>query len=189
MPSPPAPPHARCLLTLPPPQAKYAPETAKAKEERLKKIAEATAKGDSNAAKAGPKPLFVKFGLNHVTKLVESKKAKLVVIASDVNPIELVVWLPQLCRKMNVPYVIVNNKGRLGSIVGMKTSAAVALTEVKQEDAPALEKLIDLADAKFVNNKEIQRKWGGGIMGLKTQKRVEKRAKAIAAEQAKKAML
>ena len=49
----------------------------------------------------------MKFGLNHVTTLVESGKAQLVVIAHDVDPIELVVWLPALCRKMGVPYCIV----------------------------------------------------------------------------------
>lgn len=39
----------------------------------------------------------VKYGLNHVTTLIENKKAKLVVIAHDVDPIELVVFLPTLC--------------------------------------------------------------------------------------------
>lgn len=53
------------------------------------------------------KPLVVKFGLNHITTLVESGKAQLVVIAHDVDPIELVVWLPALCKKMGVPYCIV----------------------------------------------------------------------------------
>lgn len=57
------------------------------------------------------KPLVVKFGLNHVTTLVESGKAQLVVIAHDVDPIELVVWLPALCRKMGVPYCIVKVRG------------------------------------------------------------------------------
>ena len=50
---------------------------------------------------------MVKFGLNHITHLVETGKAKLVVIAHDVDPIELVVWLPAVCRKMDVPYIIV----------------------------------------------------------------------------------
>ena len=61
------------------------------------------------AGKAGDKkkPVVVKFGLNHVTHLVETGKASLVVIAHDVDPIELVVWLPAVCRKMNVPYLIV----------------------------------------------------------------------------------
>lgn len=43
-------------------------------------------------------------------------KAQLVVIAHDVDPIELVVWLPALCRKMEVPYCIVKGKARLGTV-------------------------------------------------------------------------
>ena len=39
-------------------------------------------------------PVTLKYGLNHVTKLIETRAAKLVVIAHDVDPIELVVWLP-----------------------------------------------------------------------------------------------
>ncbi|PRQ45212.1 putative 50S ribosomal protein L30e [Rosa chinensis] len=35
------------------------------------------------------KPIVVKYGLNHVTYLIEHNKAQLVVIAHDVNPIEL----------------------------------------------------------------------------------------------------
>lgn len=53
------------------------------------------------------KPVVVKYGINHITALVEAGKAQLVAIAHDVDPIELVVWLPALCKKMNVPYVIV----------------------------------------------------------------------------------
>ena len=41
----------------------------------------------------------------------------MVVIAHDVDPIELVVWLPALCRKMEVPYAIVKGKSRLGAVV------------------------------------------------------------------------
>ena len=103
------------------------------------------------------------------------------VIASDVDPIELVVWLPALCRKMGVPYVIVNNKGRLGSLVHQKKATAVALTAVKAEDNAALEKLVESADAHFANNVDARRKWGGGIMGLKTQRSIEKRERMIAA--------
>ena len=40
---------------------------------------------------------------------------------------------------------------------------------------------------KFNKNTELVRKWGGGIMGLKTQAKLDKRAKAVAAEEAKKA--
>jgi large subunit ribosomal protein L7Ae len=40
----------------------------------------------------------VKCGLNHVTYLIEQKRAKIVLIAADVYPIETVVYLPTLCK-------------------------------------------------------------------------------------------
>merc|ERR1719401_125276 len=60
------------------------------------------------------KPQVIKFGLNHITTLIEQKAAKLVVIAHDVEPIEMVCWLPALCRKKDVPYCIIKGKGHLG---------------------------------------------------------------------------
>lgn len=94
---------------------KYAPETKKEKKTRL--LAKAQEKVASGKASDETRPRVLKFGLNHVTTLVENKKAKLVVIASDVDPIELVLWLPQLCKKQDVPYCIVKNKERLGRLV------------------------------------------------------------------------
>ena len=57
-------------------------------------------------------PKVIKIGIKHVTTLIEEQKASLVVIAHDVNPIELVVWLPALCRKMGIPYCIMKGKVR-----------------------------------------------------------------------------
>lgn len=37
---------------------------------------------------------------------MENKKAQLVVIVHDVDPIKMVVFLPVLCCKMGVPYCI-----------------------------------------------------------------------------------
>ena len=42
-------------------------------------------------------------GLNEVTKQVERKNVQLVLIACDTDPIELVMWLPNLCNKYEVP--------------------------------------------------------------------------------------
>ena len=265
--------------------AKYKPETHADKSARIKKAAEAQAAG--GAATTTAPPTVLKFGLNHITYLVEQKKAKLVVIASDVDPLELVVWLPALCRRMGVPYAIVNNKvrvqllcasawvalrtclafvvhrsrcnhllcigvcvsvfrlprccrrilrmflnslcvrkllcvrrsrahaavgvrcitallmsplpplyatllapqGRLGTLVHQKKATALALTSVNKDDAAAFDKLIESANAHFANNAEARRKWGGGEMGLKTQRAIEKRAKIVALELAKKALL
>ena len=66
------------------------------------------------------KPYAVKYGLNHVVGLIENKKATLVLIPNDVDPIELVIFLPALCRKMGVPYAIVKGKARLGVVVHKK---------------------------------------------------------------------
>jgi len=81
--------------------------------------------------------------------LIEAKKASLVAIADDVDPIELVVFLPALCRKMGVPYVIVKNKARLGTVVHKKTAAVVALTEVKSEDNKELSTIVSAAKANL----------------------------------------
>ena len=156
---------------------KYQPETKEAKAARL----EAVAKGESAPAAAAPAVL--KFGLKHVTTLIEQKKAKLVAIAHDVNPIELVCWLPALCRKMDVPFCIVKGKGRLGELTNMKNSAVVALTAVNAEDKSTL----DTLSANFKEQySKAERNWGGGRMGLKTQAMLDKRAAYLAEEEKKK---
>lgn len=164
---------------------KYRPETPAAKKQRLKAAAAATAAGKEPDNSGRPQHQ-VKFGLKHITTLVEEKKAQLVLIANDVNPVELVMWLPALCRKMEVPYMIVKDKARLGALVHMKTAAAVCIAGVNKEDSSQLKLLQDLALEKYNNNADTFRKWGGGIMGLKTQAKLLKREKAMAAEEAKK---
>merc|ERR1712003_157453 len=156
---------------------KYKPETKKEKKERLTAIAAKRAE-TGQAAAAGKKPIVLKYGINHVTNLVESRKAQLVVIAHDVDPIEIVVWLPALCRKMGVPYCIVKGKARLGKLVHKKTATAVALTSVRAEDQKEFAQLVEAARSEY-NEKyeETRKKWGGGLMGLKSQailKRYEK---------------
>ena len=126
---------------------RYRPETKAEKKERLETIAKATA--EQKEAAKDKKPLFIKYGLNHIVALIEAKKASLVVIAHDVDPIELVVFLPALCRKMGIPYVIVKGKARLGTVVHKKTAAVLALQDVKSEDQRELATLISAAKANL----------------------------------------
>jgi len=163
--------------------AKYRPETKHEKKGRL--YAAAKAKADGKAPAESSKPCVVKFGINHITALVESKKASLVLIADDVDPIELVVWLPALCRKMGVPYCIVKNKARLGTVVHKKTATALVFTDVKPEDKPVLASLVTAINANFTEKYEDHRRqWGGGIMGAKSQAYKLKKEKALAKEAA-----
>merc|ERR1712036_64517 len=134
------------------------PVTKTEKKERLAEQAEKVAAGGKAAAK---KPVAVKMGMNHVTSLIEEKKAKLVVIAHDVDPIEVIVWLPSLCKSRGVPYCIVKSKSRLGAVVGKKTATCLAITDVKPENRNDLQSLITLAEANFNNvYEDHMRKWG-----------------------------
>ncbi len=65
------------------------------------------------------------------------------------DPIELVVFLPALCRKMGVPYVIVKGKARLGTVVHKKTAAVVTIQDVKSEDQKELSNIITAAKANL----------------------------------------
>merc|ERR1712137_1369566 len=151
---------------------KYRPETQAEKKARLVQLAERKAAGKPEAEK---KPIVIKYGINHITNLIESKKAKLVCIAHDVDPIEIVVWLPALCRKMGVPYCIVKGKARLGKLVHKKTATAVAITNVRTEDKSSLDKLCEACNSNYAERVDtIRRTWGGGIMGNKSQNKVAK---------------
>lgn len=167
---------------------KYRPETKSQKKERLRGLAASKAEGKGSGSSDKPPPV-VKFGLNHVTDLIEKKKAKLVLIAFDVDPLELVMWMPALCRKMDVPYAIVKNKARLGALVHQKNASCVCLTEVAKEDSATLGRLADNFKAQFNDNKQALKTWGGGQMGLRTNAMLDKRAKALAIEAAKKAKI
>jgi len=147
------------------------PKTGDAKDE---KAAPAAAPASTAAPK---KPITVKYGLNHVTALIEQKKAKLVVIAHDVDPIELVVWLPALCRKLAVPFVIVKGKSRLGKVVHKKTATVLALTAVSKEDQPELQSLVNNTKDLYADRFIIK---GGGKLGHKSRARIAQKEKLLA---------
>jgi len=163
---------------------KYRPEDKKDKKDRLKKEAEAREAGKEVEKK---KPIVVKYGINHITTLIESGKAQLVVIAHDVDPIELVVWLPALCKKMGVPYCIVKGKARLGAVVHKKTATALALTAVKNEDQREFAKLVETFKAQYNDGPRVQ--WGGHILGVKSQQKMKQREKLVAKELAQRSGL
>eukprot|EP00088_Acartia_fossae_P054134 TRINITY_DN6195_c0_g1_i1.p1 TRINITY_DN6195_c0_g1~~TRINITY_DN6195_c0_g1_i1.p1 ORF type:complete len:280 (-),score=74.66 TRINITY_DN6195_c0_g1_i1:187-984(-) len=152
---------------------KYRPETREAKKERLRKRAADKADGKADApTKRAP---VVRHGINTITALVEKKKAQLVVIANDVAPLELVLFLPALCRKMGIPYCIVKNKARLGRVVRRKTTCCLALTQVESSDRGTLSKVIEAVKNDFNDRgDEIRKQWGGGSLGSKSMARISK---------------
>jgi large subunit ribosomal protein L7Ae len=72
----------------------------------------------------------VRVGTNEVTKSSERAEAKLVVMAEDVDPVEILVHIPMLCEEKRIPYLYVPKKQRLGQSAGLsKSAASVAIVE------------------------------------------------------------
>ncbi|RJX16297.1 50S ribosomal protein L7ae [Candidatus Bathyarchaeota archaeon] len=87
-----------------------------------KEIAEAAYEALRIARETGK----IKRGTNETTKSVERGIAKLVLIAEDVEPPEIVAHLPLLCEERKIPYVYVPSKEKLGEAAGIEVRAASA---------------------------------------------------------------
>lgn len=88
------------------------------------------------AAKTGK----VDKGVNEVTKAVERGTAKLVVVASDIDPKELTQHLPILAKEKGIKFVEVDSKEKLGISVGInRPTAAVAVLEEGDAKLDSLE--------------------------------------------------
>jgi large subunit ribosomal protein L7Ae len=107
------------------------------KYEMPKEIVDAAYEALSIASKTGA----VRKGTNEATKAVERAITKLVVIAEDVDPPEVIAHLPLLCDERKIPYVFVPSKDQLGSAVGIDVPCAAACI-VKEGDATGLVKEI-----------------------------------------------
>jgi large subunit ribosomal protein L7Ae len=103
-----------------------------------KEIADAAYEALQIAAKTGT----VRKGTNETTKAVERAQAKLVVIAEDVDPPEVVAHLPLLCEERKIPYVFVPSKENLGKAVGIDVSAASACIVNEGEAAGLVKEIV-----------------------------------------------
>jgi large subunit ribosomal protein L7Ae len=81
----------------------------------------------------------IRKGINETTKSIERKAAKLVVIASDVEPEEIVIHIPMLCEEKGIPYVYVPTKVELGAAVGIP----VPTSSVAVEDAGGANEILN----------------------------------------------
>ena len=72
----------------------------------------------------------VRKGTNEATKAIERGISKLIVIAEDVEPPEVVAHLPIICDEQGAAYVFVPSKQELGKSLGIDvTSAAAAILD------------------------------------------------------------
>ena len=67
---------------------------------------------------------------NKATKAIDHGISKLIVIAEDVEPAEVVAHLPIICEEQNAAYAFVPSKQELGKALGIDvTSAAAAIID------------------------------------------------------------
>eukprot|EP00915_Cephaloidophora_sp_WS-2016_P004927 GHVH01006571.1.p1 GENE.GHVH01006571.1~~GHVH01006571.1.p1 ORF type:complete len:272 (+),score=53.71 GHVH01006571.1:69-884(+) len=117
------------------------------------------------------------FGMKEVTSAIESGRAKMVIIAHDVDPIETVIYLPALCRKLKIPYAFIKGKAALGRICHQKNVTSVAVLSPKPEHKSTFGELCSSFLSQYNDNIELRRTWGGGIMNKAFYKRQEELAK------------
>lgn len=76
----------------------------------------------------------IRIGTNESTKAIERGIAKLVVIAQDVQPKEVIMHLEPLCNEKKIPCAYVKNKLELGRAAGIDVGSA-AITIIEAGDA------------------------------------------------------
>ena len=94
----------------------------------------------------------VRKGTNETTKAIERGVSKLVVIAEDVQPPEVVAHLPILCEERNAAYIFVPSKQQLGESLGIDVGSAAAT-------------IVDAGDAQHIVDQVIN-----SIYNLKNKK-------------------
>ncbi|TFG13447.1 50S ribosomal protein L7ae [Candidatus Thorarchaeota archaeon] len=85
----------------------------------------------------------VKKGINETTKSIERGNAKIVVIAEDVDPPEITMFLPGLCDDKKAPYIYVPSKQDLGGAVGIERPTAAVSIVVEGKAKDLVEDVVD----------------------------------------------
>src|SRR5512136_609704 len=112
------------------------------KMEIPKEIADAAYEALQIATKTGS----VRKGTNETTKAIERGQAKLVIIAEDVEPPEVVAHLPLLCEERKIPYVFVPSKEQLGKSIGIDVPCAAACILREGEAAGLIKEIVTRID-------------------------------------------
>ena len=90
----------------------------------------------------------IRKGMNEVTKSIERSQAKIVVMAEDVSPPEILYHVPLLCDEKNIPYAYLSTKKNLGNAVKLNIGAsAIAVENAGSGNEKALADLLTQIEA------------------------------------------
>lgn len=71
----------------------------------------------------------VRKGTNEATKAIERSQSRLLIVAEDVQPPEVVAHLPLLCDEQRASYAYVPSKHDLGKALGINSASAAAILD------------------------------------------------------------
>lgn len=84
----------------------------------------------------------IRKGTNETTKAIERGIAKLVIIAEDVEPPEVVAHLPIICEERSVPFVFVPTRANMGPAMGIDVGAASACIIEAGDAQPLIDQVV-----------------------------------------------
>ncbi|MBS3167748.1 50S ribosomal protein L7Ae [Candidatus Woesearchaeota archaeon] len=89
----------------------------------------------------------IKKGTNEVTKTIERGTAKLVLVAQDTNPKEIIMHIPALCEEKNIPFIPVPKRQELGEVAGLNIpTSAISITQEGEAKQTIKELLLKLKE-------------------------------------------
>jgi len=104
----------------------------------------------------------LKIGINEVTKAIERSTAKLVVLAQDISPAEIVMHIPVICKEKNIPFTYIQTREELGKLAGISAKAsAVAVVDegvLKKEFSSLLSKIEEISGGASAKPKPEEKK-------------------------------
>ena len=97
---------------------------------------------------SGTRDSKLRKGMNEVTKSIERSLAKLVIMAEDVSPPEILFHVPLLCEEKSIPYGYVSTKKELGNSARINvSSSAIAIENVGTGNDRAFDEIIKKLEA------------------------------------------
>jgi large subunit ribosomal protein L7Ae len=97
---------------------------------------------------AGTRDSKIRKGMNEVTKSIERSLAKLVIMAEDVTPPEILFHIPLLCEEKGIPFCYVSTKKELGNAARINvSSSAIAIENAGTGNDRELEDIIKKLEA------------------------------------------
>ncbi len=114
------------------------PKSYFVKFETPKEISDAAYEALRQAKQTGK----IRKGTNETTKAIERGIAKLVIIAEDVEPPEVVAHLPIICEERSVPFVFVPTRANMGPALGIDVGAASACIIESGDSQPLIDQVV-----------------------------------------------